>query len=65
MLDTVNPHGGWQGSLDQEQFAWLAAELTDARRAGALGCLLFSHHPLDALTNLWGGHRVGAAGWAG
>jgi len=45
MLDTVNPHGGGQGSLDQEQFAWLAAELTDASRAGALGCLLFSHHP--------------------
>ena len=61
MLDTVNPHGGWQGSLDQEQFAWLAAELTDARQAGALGCLLFSHHPLDALTNRRGDDRVGAA----
>ena len=62
MLDTVNPYGGWQGSLDREQFAWLEAELADARRQGALGCLLFSHHPLDALTNVWGppGDRVGA-----
>jgi 3',5'-cyclic AMP phosphodiesterase CpdA len=49
MLDTVNPYGGWQGSLDQEQFGWLAAELADARRQGTLGCLLFSHHPLDSL----------------
>ena len=61
MLDTVNTHGGWQGSLDQEQFAWLEAELTAAKRPEALGCLLFSHHPLDALTNLWGGDRVGSA----
>ena len=61
MLDTVNPHGGWQGSLDQEQFAWLESELTGTKRPEALGCLLFSHHPLDALTNLWGGDRAGAA----
>jgi 3',5'-cyclic AMP phosphodiesterase CpdA len=61
MLDTVNPHGGWQGSLDPEQFAWLEAELATAKRSEALGCLLFSHHPLDGLTNLWGGDRVGAA----
>jgi metallophosphoesterase (TIGR03767 family) len=60
MLDTVNPHGGWQGSLDQEQFAWLESQLAEAKSQGALGCLLFSHHPLDALTNRWGGGRVGA-----
>jgi metallophosphoesterase (TIGR03767 family) len=62
MLDTVNPNGGWQGSLDQAQFAWLTEQLTDARCQGARGCLLFSHHPLDCLTNLWspGGERVGA-----
>jgi len=62
MLDTVNPNGGWQGSLDREQFAWLAEQLDDARRQGARGCLLFSHHPLDALTNRWspdGAERVG------
>ena len=28
MLDTVNPHGGWQGSLDAAQLGWLEAELT-------------------------------------
>ena len=62
MLDTVNPHGGWQGSLDAEQFAWLEAQLADAGRQGALGCLLFSHHPLSALTNRWGDStRAGAA----
>jgi metallophosphoesterase (TIGR03767 family) len=62
MLDTVNPHGGWQGSLGQEQFAWLEAQLADARRQGSLGCLLFSHHPLDTLTNRWGdGGRAGSA----
>lgn len=63
MLDTVNPHGGWQGSLGQEQFAWLEEQLRDADRQGARGCLLFSHHPLDGLINLWspdGGERFGA-----
>jgi 3',5'-cyclic AMP phosphodiesterase CpdA len=63
MLDTVNPNGGWQGSLDQAQFAWLGEQLTEARRQGARGCLLFSHHPLDGLTNLWspaGEERFGA-----
>jgi metallophosphoesterase (TIGR03767 family) len=63
MLDTVNPNGGWQGSLDQTQFAWLEEELRDARRQGAMGCLLLSHHPLDGLTNRWspdGEERVGA-----
>jgi metallophosphoesterase (TIGR03767 family) len=63
MLDTVNPNGGWQGSLGREQFAWLDEQLTEARRQGARGCLLFSHHPLDGLTNLWspdGEERVGA-----
>ncbi len=26
VLDTVNPHGGWQGSLDAAQLGWLAAD---------------------------------------
>jgi metallophosphoesterase (TIGR03767 family) len=49
-LDTVNPHGGWQGSLDEEQLAWLDDELTraDAQRQYAV---LFSHHPLETLIN--------------
>jgi metallophosphoesterase (TIGR03767 family) len=49
-LDTVNPHGGWQGSLDEVQVAWLDEELTraDAQRQYAV---LFSHHPLETLIN--------------
>jgi metallophosphoesterase (TIGR03767 family) len=58
VLDTVNPNGGWQGSLDVEQFAWLEAELA----AGSdRTFLLFSHHPLSTLVNDWsprGGRRV-------
>lgn len=65
VLDTVNPHGGWHGSLDRAQLSWLAAELA----AGSSTVLdadgqvthypdatdrlfvLFSHHPLETLTN--------------
>jgi metallophosphoesterase (TIGR03767 family) len=49
VLDTVNPNGGWQGSLDAEQFAWLESELAAAGRE----VLLFSHHPLSTLINDW------------
>jgi metallophosphoesterase (TIGR03767 family) len=50
VLDTVNPHGGWQGSLDEEQLAWLDEELAhaDSRQQYAV---LFSHHPIEALVN--------------
>jgi metallophosphoesterase (TIGR03767 family) len=48
ILDTVNPHGGWQGSLDERQFRWLETELG---RAGARPVVLFSHHPLETLVN--------------
>jgi metallophosphoesterase (TIGR03767 family) len=47
-LDTVNPHGGWQGSLDAAQLAWLEAELAAARGRPVV---LFSHHPLETLVN--------------
>lgn len=47
-LDTVNPHGGWQGSLDEAQLAWLDDELT---RAADRYVLVASHHPSWALTN--------------
>jgi metallophosphoesterase (TIGR03767 family) len=47
-LDTVNPHGGWQGSLDAIQLAWLKAELA---AAGGRPVILFSHHPLETLVN--------------
>lgn len=47
-LDTVNPHGGWQGSLDQTQLAWLEAEL---KRAHDRRVVIASHHPSPTLTN--------------
>jgi metallophosphoesterase (TIGR03767 family) len=48
VIDTVNQHGGWQGSIDETQFGWLAREL-----AGSAGrpVVLFSHHPLETLIN--------------
>jgi metallophosphoesterase (TIGR03767 family) len=64
VLDTVNRAGGWQGSLDAEQFAWLEAELeagsshfsapdgsTVTRPAEDRLFVLFSHHPLSTLIN--------------
>ncbi|HEY3530416.1 MAG TPA: TIGR03767 family metallophosphoesterase [Nocardioides sp.] len=50
VMDTVNPSGGWQGSVDREQFGWLSAELgrADAERAYVV---LASHHPLDTWIN--------------
>jgi metallophosphoesterase (TIGR03767 family) len=48
VLDTVNPHGGWQGSLDGAQLGWLEAELT---ASAARPVILFSHHPLETLVN--------------
>lgn len=65
VLDTVNPHGGWHGSLDRAQLSWLAAELA-AGSSSALDAdgqltrdpaaidrlfVVFSHHPLETLTN--------------
>jgi metallophosphoesterase (TIGR03767 family) len=47
-VDTVNPHGGWQGSLDEAQLAWLEQRLAEA--AGGY-VLLTSHHPSWTLTN--------------
>jgi metallophosphoesterase (TIGR03767 family) len=48
VLDTVNQHGGWQGSIDATQLGWLAAELTEH---AARPVVLFSHHPLETLVN--------------
>ena len=49
-IDTVDEYGGWQGSLDLDQFGWLQAELSaaDAERRYVV---LASHHPLDTLVN--------------
>ncbi len=48
VLDTVNSHGGWQGSLDPAQLTWLHFQLTAA--ADRL-VVLFSHHPLETMVN--------------
>ena len=50
VLDTVNHHGGWQGSLDPDQLAWLESELSAADGNGRRA-VLFSHHPLETLVN--------------
>ena len=47
-LDTVNIHGGWQGSLDESQFHWLKRTLNDV---APKYFLLLSHHPLHTLYN--------------
>ena len=47
-LDTVNPHGGWQGSIDSEQFEWLREQLTqDTDRYTVIA----SHHPSPTMIN--------------
>ncbi len=48
VLDTVDPHGGWQGSLDPAQLSWLHFQLSAA--ADRL-VVLFSHHPLETMVN--------------
>jgi 3',5'-cyclic AMP phosphodiesterase CpdA len=47
-LDTVNPYGGWQGSLDQEQFEWLKRQCEELQDRLIV---ITSHHPLDDLYN--------------
>lgn len=49
-LDTVNPHGGWQGSIDHEQFAWLRDRLEEAVDRYVV---ISSHHPSPTMTNDW------------
>ena len=49
-IDTVNPHGGWQGSLDEAQLAWLGDRLDEA--AGRY-VVVTSHHPSWTLTNAY------------
>ncbi|WUI01784.1 TIGR03767 family metallophosphoesterase [Spirillospora sp. NBC_00431] len=71
VLDTVNPNGLSEGSLDREQFEWLESQL----KAGSGHYyapdgsvvehdvkdrlfVLFSHHPAESLDNALGGDRV-------
>lgn len=50
VLDLVNEHGGWQGSMDPTQLGWLETELTDADTERRL-VVLASHHTLADLVN--------------
>ncbi|NDU75500.1 TIGR03767 family metallophosphoesterase [Actinomadura sp. DSM 109109] len=71
VLDTVNPGGYSEGSLDRKQFAWLEAQLKagSSRSFAPDGSVvrravkdrlfvLFSHHPVGSLENPLGGDRV-------
>lgn len=48
VLDTVNPNGEADGSLDETQFAWLKAQLVAHPKRLTV---LFSHHTLGTMTN--------------
>ncbi len=68
VLDTVNPNGGADGSLDAAQFAWLERELIagSSRYLDAAGnvvrhrgrrdrlFMLFSHHTIGSMNNIAG-----------
>ncbi|MEU5884504.1 TIGR03767 family metallophosphoesterase [Spirillospora sp. NPDC047279] len=72
VLDTVNPNGYSEGSLDRGQFAWLEAQLQagSSRHFDAKGAVvrrphvadrlfvLFSHHTIGSMGNPLGGGRV-------
>lgn len=47
-LDTVNPRGGWQGSIDPDQFHWLKHQLSQTRSNYVL---ITSHHPSPTMIN--------------
>ena len=47
-LDTINPHGGWQGSLGLSQYEWLVEQLDNARDEYVV---ITSHHPSPTLVN--------------
>ena len=47
VVDSVNHFGGWQGSLDSEQFEWLEKEISESDHP----VVLASHHPLSKMFN--------------
>lgn len=47
VIDSVNQFGGWQGSLDEVQFAWLESEIANSTKP----VVLSSHHPLMLMFN--------------
>jgi metallophosphoesterase (TIGR03767 family) len=50
VLDTVNPGGYADGSIDQDQLAWLKGEL-DANAATRRLVVVFSHHTVATMNN--------------
>ena len=56
VIDSVNHFGGWQGSLDVEQFEWLEREIASADSP----VVLASHHPLSKMFNSYAptGRRI-------
>jgi metallophosphoesterase (TIGR03767 family) len=70
-LDSVNPNGGAEGSIDETQFAWLAEQLKKGSRHyldesghGVRGgkhdklFVIFSHHTIGTMDNNTGPGRV-------
>lgn len=53
-LDTVNPYGGWQGSIDQEQFDWLKNSIESLRDRYVI---ITSHHPVEDIFNSYTPHQ--------
>jgi metallophosphoesterase (TIGR03767 family) len=52
VLDTVNPNGEADGSLDPDQFAWLEAELkAHSGRSRNRLIVIFSHHTIATMDN--------------
>jgi len=49
-LDSVNEHGGWDGSIDEVQLTWLEGVLADNRSTPAI---LLSHHSFFKMDNLF------------
>jgi len=47
-LDTVNPFGGWEGSIDRQQLTWLRRTLADATEPYLV---IATHHPSWCLVN--------------
>jgi metallophosphoesterase (TIGR03767 family) len=48
VLDSVNPNGYQDGSLDQAQFAWLQATV---KGATGKAVIIYSHHTVGSMTN--------------
>ncbi|MDN5746057.1 MAG: TIGR03767 family metallophosphoesterase, partial [Nocardioidaceae bacterium] len=48
VMDTVNPNGFYEGSIDQAQFAWLKTTVLEAADKAVL---IFRHHTSASMTN--------------